>query len=439
MNRYKYNPDANTQIDGYSIDLVQFIKRRSPTAKEIEQYIKQQPNSIKANNHLKRLIRERVIQIVPNGVSPPTTLLPGPPMKRPSKQPENSKRQMNSTVILFIAFLLVMAIPLAFSLNSFQLADKRLYDNTERHIELAAAKLAGEIDQWVDRNEHIIRLAAQLPDIISMAPERQRVVLQTIQDMHPWIYLVHTLNLKGKNVARSDDHLSMLFSDRKYFKASKAGQRYKQYVLRTNKSPAVVFSMPVKKNDRVIGVLASGVSMAAVEALIKSWRTSTGQTSSAVLLDRDYQVIAHPVAQKIGTSYRDRISNSLASQEGEGLFEFNVKKKPYIGYLIETDIGWLIIQLAKRDLYADSILERQYASLWLGGALAIFALMIWFCHHWFTVRIAHITSGIRQILLNREFVNAELVLAARRRDQLGELAKLISEFGQDGTHKIFNR
>ena len=436
--RYFFNSDTKCQIDGSASHLIEFIAKNHPTQAQIDQFIASQRDAIDAKNYLVRLLRDGVVQKGVNGASTPIPSLPQLPVYvEPSHQTKPSRHKPPIlTIFLAIAFFLVLVLPMGYMLNSFRRMDTRLQDNAEQRIEQAAAKLAGEINQWVEQKEHLLVLAASLPDIVSMAPERQKVVLQMLQQTYPWIHLAHILDLDGQNLARSDDSPSMLYADLPYFKAAKAGQHHQQYLVsRTNQTPSLVFSVPVRKDHRIVGVLASGVSIDTIEALIRKWRM--GETGSAILLDRDdYRVIAHPMAQEVGSSYKERVSRSLRSKEKVELFEFAVDETSYIGYMAETKLGWIVIQIAQHELYAESILERRYVSLALGGTLLLLLMAIWLVHRWIALRITRITIGMDQIL-SGEDGSTHLALATKPNDQLGQLASMIIDLDKNQPKPVY--
>ena len=110
-----------------------------------------------------------------------------------------------------------------------------------------ATGLSGEVDQWVDKNVRVLKTAAGLPGILSMAQASQEPILKQIERQYPWMYLVFTLDPSGMNVARNDGKPLKDYSDRQYYKEVLEGKdlSWQNLIGKTSKKPALVLATPL--------------------------------------------------------------------------------------------------------------------------------------------------------------------------------------------------
>src|SRR5579872_1204520 len=118
---------------------------------------------------------------------------------------------------LLIALLLVALLPLT---AFWQLERQRMVANGEaeaqQRLELFADSAVQHVDDWMHLNLSVLELAANQAAMRSMKPEAQQRAIGGLVDQLPWAYLIHTVDLTGLNVARSDGRPANWYGDRQY-------------------------------------------------------------------------------------------------------------------------------------------------------------------------------------------------------------------------------
>src|ERR1700689_3623547 len=106
---------------------------------------------------------------------------------------------------LLLAFLLVALLPLTLF---WQFERSRSIEDGQQdahaRLQLFSDRVVQQVNDWIQQNLSVLKLAASQPETISMdAQAHQRIVALVAQQL-PWAYLIHTADLSGMNVARSD-------------------------------------------------------------------------------------------------------------------------------------------------------------------------------------------------------------------------------------------
>ncbi|MBF0227661.1 MAG: NAD-binding protein, partial [Desulfobacterales bacterium] len=202
---------------------------------------------------------------------------------------------------LIIVMLLVSISPLfVFGTIMFQESSNHIQENTQLLLDKIVEGLAFHVEEWIDKNVRMLNTAAKFPEIVSMQPESQEVILKVIQSQYPWSYLVFTVGTDGKNIARSDDKALTDYSDRDYVKEILAGKDFTWQTLigKTSKKPALVLAVPIKsETNDIIGVLAAAMTIDDISKRIAKWKR--GRTGHAFLIDEKKKVVAHQVNEYV--------------------------------------------------------------------------------------------------------------------------------------------
>ncbi|MFZ1200136.1 MAG: cache domain-containing protein, partial [Desulfobacterales bacterium] len=192
--------------------------------------------------------------------------------------------------------LIISLLPfIIFWTITYKEAIDRTRAETEQFFTLTANALGTQVDSWIDNNALVLKSAVDLPAIKSMDRQSQEQVLREIQKNYPYMYLVFTVGLDGRNVARSDDVPLKDYSDRQYYKDIIQGQQLSWQTLigKTSKKPALILAVPIKSNDQLVGVLAAAMTVDDLSQYIATWKR--GDTGFAFLVDEKGKVVAHQV------------------------------------------------------------------------------------------------------------------------------------------------
>ena len=178
-----------------------------------------------------------------------------------------------------IVMLLISILPFAiFWFITFRETSARIRTDSEALMEQTAKGLGDQMDGWINANFAVLRTAAKLPDILSMSRDKQEAVLKAVSREYPWMYLVFTVGPNGMNIARSDGEPLVSYADRQYVKDVLAGRAlsWQTVIGRTSNVPALVIGVPIKEDNRVIGVMAAAMTVDELSKHIANWKK--GQT-----------------------------------------------------------------------------------------------------------------------------------------------------------------
>ncbi len=281
------------------------------------------------------------------------------------------------------ALILAVTVPLLVAVVAF--VSLQAGDVIERSADeqLAATNraLAANVDVWLDLNSQALAQLVSLPDVVSMDPERQKPILEAMAEAHPHMYLVSVTDMKGINVARSDDAENKDYHDRLWHIGARNGVpvTYQTLVGRTSGEPALVVSMPIRRTLGTIvgvGMFASDLDDISEEV----WASDVGETGFAYVVDGLNQVVAHPVAE-YAAELRDLDYYPPVFQlrSGvEGALTFNDEEgRTWRAHVSELENGWgVVVQQEESELL--STLRTVRTISWIvvvGGSLLLVGLM----------------------------------------------------------------
>lgn len=322
--------------------------------------------------------------------------------------------------------LAVSLLPLlAFSGVALQQTQGRMRAEQEAMAAQVTSGLASQVDEWIDKNVRALRTAARLPDIVGMDPAAQEVVLKALHQEYPWMYLTFTLDPAGANVARNDGEALRDYSDRLYYRNVAAGSElaWQTVVGKTSKKPALVLAVPIRRDDRLVGVMAAAMTLDQVSDRVAAW--TAGETGFAFLVDETGKVVAHQVASFVQEEKNLGQHPLVAAQtrgSGGALTFRDDQGRPTIGYVQGTSHGWaLAIQQAESEAFRP----LRQALYFFAGVLAVTVLgVLVVASFWgraLVTPIRTLTNAANRISVGE--LDTEVAIASR--DELGDLADAI--------------
>jgi methyl-accepting chemotaxis protein len=327
-----------------------------------------------------------------------------------------------------LAMLVVGLLPLAvFGGVTLKRYGDRLRLEAELSMQASADRISDQVDEWIDKNVRVLQAAANLPAVVSMKQESQTEVLTAVQQAYPWMYLVFTVGLDGKNVARSDGKPLEDYSDRQYYKDIAAGTRavsWQNVIGKTSKRPALVMALPIKNGNRTVGVMAAAMNIEDMSRTVVSWRT--GRTGFAFLVDEKAKVVAHPnvelVLAQTPLSNHVLVASSATSGASRLVGFTEADGRPVLGSSQRTKFRWTVaVQQDEEELLAP-LKETLTLGLWLLGGAAIFvALVARFAAKMLTKPIVELTDAADQMSVGALGVP----ITSNRHDELGQLAEAL--------------
>jgi methyl-accepting chemotaxis protein len=331
------------------------------------------------------------------------------------------------TAKVIIMMLLVSLLPgIAYFAITFSQTNERVKDETNRSGLQVTEILTDEVNEWVDKNVRVLDMVAKLPAMESMNRASQDTVLKEVQKEYPWMYLVHTLDLNGMNVARSDDAELMDYAGRQYVQDVKDGKdlAWQNLVGKTSQKPALVLAVPIKHNGQLVGILSSAMTLDAITKIVTNWHQ--GQTGYVFIVDQDGKVIAHQ-NEKFVQEQKDLSKHPLVLADLSKvttLTEFkDLNTNDAIGFARKTELKWTIaVQQDKAEAFAALKKAQTTAFLLFAGTLVCIVIIAYFASRAIVMPIRKLTEAANRISVGELSVE----IAKVSQDEIGDLADAIT-------------
>jgi len=276
------------------------------------------------------------------------------------------------------ALILVVTVPVlvAVVLFSSLQTSKALEQKANEQLEATNRALAANLEVWLDLNLQSLQYLATLPSIVSMEPEQQKPILEAMAAAHPHMYLVSTTDMKGMNVARNDDEAPKDYHDRLWHIGARNGVpvTYQTLVGRTSGEPALVISVPIRRNlGTIVGVAMFASDLDDIGQEVRA--TKVGETGFAYVVDGLNQVVAHPipeyVAEFLDLDYYPPVFEMRGGNTGLLTF-VDEEGVAWRASVSELENGWgVIVQQQEEELLATvrSMREVAWGVISVGGIL----------------------------------------------------------------------
>lgn len=291
--------------------------------------------------------------------------------------PEKPRRRIGLLAKTTVMLLFVGLAPLmAFGIYTLSHQKTLLHEDAVKSMQVNAEYLAKQVDEWFDKNFRVLHAATNLASFTSMQRDEQTKVLVAIKKAYPWMYLVMTIGLDGKNVARSDDAALADYADRKYFKDIATGGKDRSWeavISKTSGKPAFLVSMPIRVDGKLVGVLAAGMTIEQISKSVANWKS--GSTGFAFLVDETAKVLAHPrqdfVLQQKKLPDHPMIRAYQADHQAH-LLSFADTNTETLGYVRGNEVGWAVVVQQSQD----ELLAPLHSTTKIAATLLVAALLL---------------------------------------------------------------
>jgi methyl-accepting chemotaxis protein len=324
-----------------------------------------------------------------------------------------------------IVMLLISLLPFViFWFLTFRETGDRMRSDSEALLAQTAKGLADQMDGWINANFGVLRTAAKLPDILSMNRDQQEAVLKAISREYPWMYLVFTVAPSGMNVARSDAQPLVSYADRQYIQDILAGKAigWQTVVGRTSNVPALVLAVPIRDDQRLVGVLAAAMTVEDLSKQIAIWKK--GQTGLAFLVDEKGYVLAHPRKQMVEKRENLNTHPLLADFRKKGWTTVttvfaNEKGEPVQGHARSNSYGWILaLQQDEQEVLEALTVIQNFALALLAVTVLLAAVIAWFSARALATPILKLTDAAERMSLG----DLNVAIDVQSRDEIGLLA-----------------
>ncbi len=361
------------------------------------------------------------------------------------------------TVLVLLAVVPPMLLAIFFA--SYQAA-QIIRQEANQNIASKAQALAHSVSRWEEKYVLALRNLRVQPGIVSMEAKQQKPILQRMVSVYTDAYLIHTLDLNGMNIARSDSEKPKSYRDRHWFIKAVAGNDITPQTLigRTTGKPALCLSTPIRQESTITQTEPTqpvsssnqqqSVSIEGVATLCMHLSKLTqevgavrlGQTGFAFLVDEKGQVIAHPDTKLVSGK---ELTDLSAYPPVKAVLQGNINLSSFVnqasvkwlfqGYKLNNGWGVIILQQASEVLQQE---RRFWQLAMLVAAVAVLGVgaLTWLLATRLIRPITDLT--IAATALSRGELNQRVNI--ERNDELGTLAKAFNSMAQQ-LHLSFAR
>jgi signal transduction histidine kinase len=325
---------------------------------------------------------------------------------------------------LLLAFLLVALLPLT---TFWQFERARSIKDGEQvaqeRLQLFSERVVQQVNDWTQQNLSVLKLAASLPETISMEPPAHKRVVASVAEQLPWAYLIHTTDLEGMNVARSDDQPLTSYRFRTYYSDVRHGAAYSAdiQVGHTYKRPAFMMAVPISDPaGQLRGMLVEASTLDAVSKAVTS--ANLGATGFAFLMTPEGRLIAnaHEPSNQELKDYSRHPAFAAAKAGNEGIQRYTVDGVERIAMIRRTDLGWIAVaQQNTEESLAGVNQATRSALLSLVVTAALVTVLSLMVARGFARPIERVTQVADQISQG----NLDFTISTQRRDQIGDLIR----------------
>lgn len=345
------------------------------------------------------------------------------------KKNKADKRQFRLGLVgkgvpIFVSVALIPLLTLWYL--SFHKTSVMITADIEKFNNQVTLGIVNYIDEWFDKNLKVMMALAEMPDILTMDGKKQVPLLKAVNTAYfPGIHHLYTIGTDGLNVARSDEKSLKDLSDRQYFKDIILGKSFswQSVIGKTSKRPVLIQSVPIAKDGKITGVIASSVTLEDLSNYVVRWHK--GETGRAFLLDEKGFVLAHPNKENV-LKRKDFTSHPLiqAHSGGQtGMIQFKDQSgREMLGHVRKTKNGWMLaIQQEKEEAFR-AIEEEKYSAFMVLSVtiIAVFAIA------WLVTKA--VTRPIRALVEDANQISTgdlDRTIETNRNDEIGDLAEAI--------------
>jgi GAF domain-containing protein/HAMP domain-containing protein len=262
---------------------------------------------------------------------------------------------------------MVISTPLLFGVSAFIGISATSVVREQANITLQESNklVESNLNTWMTLHGSALQALILQPAITSMNPLQQKPVMETMSRAYPSLYLVHTLNLRGVNVARSDNELPAEYADRLWFQRARDGASltFELVISRTLGKPALSISAPIKNSaGAIIGVADINTTLDNISESIGA--TKIGESGYVFVVDEQNRLAAHPDTTLTTADRLNDFSNyppiAELRQGATGVFEFTDENGvEWIAYISRMDNGWGVVAQQPRVELLSTMMRVQ--------------------------------------------------------------------------------
>jgi methyl-accepting chemotaxis protein len=325
---------------------------------------------------------------------------------------------------LLLAFLLVALLPLTVFWQierSRSIADGEA--DAHARLQLFSDRVVQQVNDWTGQNLSVLKLAASLPETISMDPRAHQLIVESVAQQLPWAYLIHSADLAGMNVARSDHQPLASYRVRRYYANVLRGAPYSAEIQLglTSQRPAFMMAVPISDpSGQLRGMLIEAATLDAVSKAVTS--ANLGRTGYAFLMTPEGRLIAnaHEPSNQELKDYSNHPAFIAAKAGNQGIQHYVVDGVDRIAMIRRTDLGWIAVAQQDTQESVAAVNQATRSALFsLVVTAALVTLLSLMVARSFAKPIERVTAVADQISQG----NLDFTISTKRRDQIGDLVR----------------
>ncbi|MBN1370964.1 MAG: GAF domain-containing protein [Anaerolineaceae bacterium] len=289
--------------------------------------------------------------------------------------------RLNTRLILIIA-LITLPIFLISSAAVGRRVQLAMQVQSDQQLQQTNQAVVTSLRIWLNFNEQMIRYLADSPQIRSLVAPLQEPFMVGVGEAFPQLYLIHTMDLNGLDIARNDRKELTDYGDRAYFQSAVTGSplAIESVIGRTTQRPAVIYAAPVYNVEgQIVQIVSFATEITDVASGVNVGRV--GQTGYSYIIDPNGFLIAHPDTS-LTTELRDFSQYppvKYMREGGRGLFTFTDENgEEWYSYVDQLDSGHgVIIQQTAQEVLSAQNVARRANLTGISIALALTLLVAW--------------------------------------------------------------
>ncbi|MCG2785948.1 MAG: GAF domain-containing protein [Anaerolineae bacterium] len=324
-----------------------------------------------------------------------------------------------TALVLVVTVPFLIALTAAITIQAGSQIEAQALHNLQQNNQ----SLATNVSTWLEQHVRTTKEMSMLPDITSMNAARQKATLKVIASAHPNLFLVHTTNTNGINVARNDDADLIDYNDRAWFLGAKGGApiTFEALISRTIGKPALNMSTPIyDRFGEIVGVASIVSELSEISKDVLDIEEGGGIT---YIVDANNRVVAHPDPTYTDGELRDLSAYPPVAALREGkigqLIFTDENNVTWIAYADRLDNGWgIFAQQPQAELLAPVRQFQTTATILILIVSAIMSVLAWLTVRRSIQPIGALTTTVSAIAggdLNR-------IAEVKSQDEIGVLA-----------------
>ncbi|MBF4694602.1 methyl-accepting chemotaxis protein [Fusibacter ferrireducens] len=287
------------------------------------------------------------------------------------KRNKSYKKFLMITIVMLVVIPLVMNSGIILWLNGKSISQNIMALNVEK-----AHTVSREVDRLLTETENLIS-ALTFDEALQTMTSSDMALLNKIVESNTVVSQIYVMDTKGMQIYKTSGELGDR-SDRSYFKEALKGNEYYDiiYSSTTGKATAVL-AMPIKRNDKVVGVIGASIDLEILTALVTEYNDQ--DIAYAFIVEKNGTVLAHP-----NTAYIENMQNfmdysyvkrALDGESGSIIAPYESEEAIIAFEPIKTANWAVIVQSPRSYAFADLKKTRNISFFSLAAWMVIAVLL----------------------------------------------------------------